>query len=232
MRPNLKMNFTGEHSLYVLNRKIIQCNLCPRLSSYINRVGEMKVKRFIDEHYWAKPLQGFGDAEAKLLVIGLAPAAHGGNRTGRMFTGDDSGDWLAKAMFETGFANIPTSKSSDDGLILKDAYITAVIRCAPPFNKPSLVEISNCSQYLSTELDILSSTKVVLTLGKIAFETFCKVSNLDGLTFHHGACYSIASGKTLLVSYHPSRRNTNTGKLTWQMWINIFETARSIITAN
>jgi uracil-DNA glycosylase family 4 len=226
------MNFTGEHSLYVLNRKIIQCNLCPRLSSYINRVGEMKVKRFIDEHYWAKPLQGFGDAEAKLLVIGLAPAAHGGNRTGRMFTGDDSGDWLAKAMFETGFANIPTSKSSDDGLILKDAYITAVIRCAPPLNKPSLVEISNCSQYLSTELDILSNTKVVLTLGKIAFETFCKVSNLDGLTFHHGACYSIGSGKTLLVSYHPSRRNTNTGKLTWQMWINIFETARSIITAN
>ena len=232
MRPNLKMNFTGEHSLYILNRKIIQCNLCPRLSSYINRVGEMKVKRFIDEHYWAKPLQGFGDAEAKLLVIGLAPAAHGGNRTGRMFTGDDSGDWLAKAMFETGFANIPTSKSSDDGLILKDAYITAVIRCAPPLNKPSLVEISNCLQYLSTELDILSNTKVVLTLGKIAFETFCKVSNLDGLTFHHGACYSIASGKTLLVSYHPSRRNTNTGKLTWQMWINIFETARSIITAN
>jgi uracil-DNA glycosylase family 4 len=226
------MNFTGEHSLYILNRKIIQCNLCPRLSSYINRVGEMKVRRFIDEHYWAKPLQGFGDAQAKLLVIGLAPAAHGGNRTGRMFTGDDSGDWLAKAMFETGFANIPTSKSSDDGLILKDAYITAVIRCAPPLNKPSLVEISNCSQYLSTELDILSNTKVVLTLGKIAFETFCKVSNLDGLTFHHGACYSIASGKTLLVSYHPSRRNTNTGKLTWQMWINIFETARSIITAN
>ena len=226
------MNFTAEHSLYMLNKKIIQCNLCPRLSSYINRVGQMKLKRFLDEHYWAKPLQGFGDVRAKLLIIGLAPAAHGGNRTGRMFTGDDSGDWLAKAMFETGFANIPTSKSSDDGLILKDAYITAVIRCAPPLNKPSLVEISNCSQYLSTELDILSNTKVVLTLGKIAFETFCKVSNLDGLTFHHGACYSIASGKTLLVSYHPSRRNTNTGKLTWQMWINIFETARSIITAN
>jgi uracil-DNA glycosylase len=232
LHPNLKMNFTGEHSLYALNRKIIQCNLCPRLSSYINRVGEMKVRRFIDEHYWAKPLQGFGDAQAKLLVIGLAPAAHGGNRTGRMFTGDDSGDWLAKAMFETGFANIPTSKSSDDGLILKDAFVTAVIRCAPPLNKPSPVEISNCSQYLSTELDILSNTKVVLTLGKIAFDTFCKISNLDGLTFHHGACYTIASGKTLLVSYHPSRHNTNTGKLTWQMWINIFETARSIITAN
>ena len=225
------MNSTAEHSLYILNEKIIECNLCPRLLNYIHQVGEIKVKRFIDEHYWAKPLHGFGDVRAKLLIIGLAPAAHGGNRTGRMFTGDDSGDWLAKAMFETGFANIPTSRSSDDGLILKDAYITAVTRCAPPFNKPSSVEISNCSQYLLTELNILSNTKVVLTLGKIAFDTFCKISNLSGLTFYHGAYYNIANDKTLLVSYHPSRHNTNTGKLTWQMWINIFETARSIITA-
>jgi uracil-DNA glycosylase family 4 len=228
--PDLKMNFTAEHSLYMLNKKIIQCNLCPRLSNYINRVGQMKVKRFLDENYLAKPLQGFGDAKAKLLVIGLAPAAHGGNRTGRMFTGDDSGDWLAKAMFETGLANIPTSQSSNDGLILKDVYITAVVRCAPPLNKPSLVEISNCSQHLLAELNILNNTKVILTLGKIAFDTFRKISNLSRLTFYHGACYSIASGKTLLVSYHPSRHNTNTGKLTWQMWINIFKIARSIIT--
>jgi uracil-DNA glycosylase family 4 len=224
------MNFTAEHSLYMLNKKIIQCKLCPRLSNYINQVGEIKVKRFLDEHYWAKPLQGFGDAKAKLLVIGLAPAAHGGNRTGRMFTGDDSGNWLAKAMFETRFANMPTSQSSNDGLILKDVYITAVVRCAPPLNKPSLVEISNCSQHLLAELNILNNTKVILTLGKIAFDTFRKISNLSGLTFYHGARYSIASGKTLLVSYHPSRHNTNTGKLTWQMWINIFKTARSIIT--
>jgi uracil-DNA glycosylase len=226
------MNFTAEHSLYMLNKKIIQCKLCPRLSNYINRVSEIKVKRFLDEHYWAKPLQGFGDAKAKLLVIGLAPAAHGGNRTGRMFTGDDSGNWLAKAMFETRFANMPTSQSTNDGLILKDVYITAVVRCAPPLNKPSLVEISNCSEHLLAELNILNNTKVILTLGKIAFDTFRKISNLSGLTFYHGARYSIASGKTLLVSYHPSRHNTNTGKLTWQMWINIFETARSIITAN
>jgi uracil-DNA glycosylase len=224
------MNFTAEHSLYMLNKKIIQCKLCPRLSNYINRVSEIKVKRFLDEHYWAKPLQGFGDAKAKLLVIGLAPAAHGGNRTGRMFTGDDSGNWLAKAMFETRFANMPTSQSTNDGLILKDVYITAVVRCAPPLNKPSLVEISNCSEHLLAELNILNNTKVILTLGKIAFDTFRKISNLSGLTFYHGACYSIASGKTLLVSYHPSRHNTNTGKLTWQMWINIFKTARSIIT--
>jgi uracil-DNA glycosylase len=224
------MNFTAEHSLYMLNKKIIQCKLCPRLSNYINRVSEIKVKRFLDEHYWAKPLQGFGDAKAKLLVIGLAPAAHGGNRTGRMFTGDDSGNWLAKAMFETRFANMPTSQSTNDGLILKDVYITAVVRCAPPLNKPSLVEISNCSEHLLAELNILNNTKVILTLGKIAFDTFRKISNLSGLTFYHGARYSIASGKTLLVSYHPSRHNTNTGKLTWQMWINIFKTARSIIT--
>ena len=169
------MNFALDHSLYILNKKIIECNLCPRLLNYIHQVGEIKVKRFIDEHYWAKPLQGFGDVRAKLLIIGLAPAAHGGNRTGRMFTGDESGDWLARVMFDTGFANIPTSKSSNDGLILKDAYITAIIRCAPPLNKPSSVEISNCSQYLLTELNILSNTKVVLTLGRIAFDTFCKV---------------------------------------------------------
>jgi uracil-DNA glycosylase family 4 len=186
----------------------------------------------MDEDYWAKPLPSFGDARAKLLIIGLAPAAHGGNRTGRMFTGDSSGDWVAKAMFETGFANIPTSQSRNDRLTLKDAYITAVLRCAPPVNKPSLFEILNCSQYLLAELKILYKTaKVILTLGKIAFNTFCVTSNLKGLVFYHGACYSIGSDKTLLASYHPSRRNTNTGKLTWRMWISIFKIARSIINA-
>src|SRR5919204_1625260 len=175
-----------------VNERVTRCRLCPRLLNYIEHVGKIKVKRFKDEDYWAKPLPSFGDTKAKLLIVGLAPAAHGGNRTGRMFTGDSSGDWIAKAMFETGFANIPTSQSSNDGLILKDVYITAIIRCAPPLNKPSLVEISNCSQYLVTELNILSNTKVILTLGRIAFDTFCKVSNLSGLAFCHGACYSIA----------------------------------------
>lgn len=224
------MNFTAEHLLYRLNKKVIQCTLCPRLSNYIKQVGQIKASRFIDEDYWAKPLPSFGDANAKLLIIGLAPAAHGGNRTGRMFTGDSSGDWIAKAMFETGFANMPTSHSRNDRLILKDAYITAVVRCAPPVNKPSLFEILNCSQYLLAELKILKTARVILTLGKIAFDTFCRTSNLKGLVFYHGARYSIGSGKTLLVSYHPSRQNTNTGKLTWQMWINIFKNARSIIT--
>jgi uracil-DNA glycosylase family 4 len=226
------MDCTGEHLLHRLNKKVIQCSSCPRLSNYIKQVGQIKISRFINEDYWAKPLPSFGDARAKLLIIGLAPAAHGGNRTGRMFTGDSSGEWVAKAMFETGFANMPTSQSRNDRLILKDAYITAVLRCAPPINKPTLVEISNCSQYLVAELKILyKTTKVILTLGKIAFNTFCMTSNLKGLVFYHGACYSIGSGKTLLASYHPSRQNTNTGKLTWQMWISIFKIARSIINA-
>jgi uracil-DNA glycosylase len=216
------------------NERVTRCRLCPRLLNYIEHVGKIKVKRFKDEDYWAKPLPSFGDTKAKLLIVGLAPAAHGGNRTGRMFTGDSSGNWVAKAMFETGFATTPTSQSRDDGLILKGAYITAAVRCAPPNNKPSLSEILNCSQYLLAELKILDHTiRVILTLGKIAFDTYCRIANLKGLIFSHGVCYSIGRGKILLASYHPSRQNTNTGKLTWQMWIDVFRTAKSIIiTAN
>ena len=224
------MNSLEESSLHRINERIIQCKLCPRLSNYIQQIGKSKVKRFINEDYWAKPLPGFGDVEAKLLIIGLAPAAHGGNRTGRMFTGDSSGDWVAKALFQTGFANIPTSQFRNDGLILKGAYIVAAVRCAPPNNKPSPFEISNCSQYLLAELNVLDcTTKVILTLGKIAFDAYCKASNLKGLSFGHGVHYYTGKDKTLLASYHPSRQNTNTRKLTWQMWIDIFKTARSLI---
>jgi uracil-DNA glycosylase family 4 len=160
----------------------------------------------------------------------LAPAAHGGNRTGRIFTGDSSGDWLVRALFETGFASKPTSVSKDDGLILKDAYLTAAVRCAPPLNKPDTSEIANCSRYLLAETKTLDkTTKVILALGKIAFDAYCKVCNIKGLRFGHNKIYPIYDGKTLIVSYHPSRRNTNTGTLTWPMWINIFQTARSII---
>src|SRR5919112_734102 len=160
------MNSPGESLLYRINERVTQCKLCPRLSTYIGQIGKSKVKRFINEQYWAKPLPGFGDVEAKLLIIGLAPAAHGGNRTGRLFTGDSSGDWVAKALFETGFANISTSKSKNDGLVLKDVYITTAIRCAPPNNSPTSLEISSCSQYLTSELLTLNRTvKVIVTLG-------------------------------------------------------------------
>lgn len=212
-----------------LNAKVIRCRLCPRLATYIKQVGETRVKRFAQEHYWAKPLPSFGDPNAKLLIVGLAPAAHGGNRTGRMFTGDSSGDWLARALHETGFANIATSRAIGDGLLLKDAYITAAVRCAPPDNKPLPSEMRNCSQYLAAELGILRNVRVVIALGKIAFDSYCRANGLRGLSFGHAALYNNAGGIALIASYHPSRQNTNTGRLTWKMWIRIFETARAIL---
>ena len=214
--------------LHWINHKVIGCTRCPRLSQYIKQIGQEKVKRFISEEYWARPLPSWGDPNARLLIVGLAPAAHGGNRTGRMFTGDGSGDWLARAMYQSGFANMPTSRSKDDGLVLKDAYITAAIRCAPPDNKPLTIELMNCSQYLVSELQILRNIKVILMLGKIGFDAYCRAAGLRKIRFSHGASYEI-NGKMLLASYHPSRQNTNTGKLTWQMWFDIFKKARSIL---
>ena len=211
-----------------INHKVIDCTCCPRLSQYINQIGQEKVRRFISEEYWARPLPSWGDPNARLLIVGLAPAAHGGNRTGRMFTGDGSGDWLARAMYESGFANMPTSRSKDDGLVLKDVYITAAIRCAPPDNKPLTIELMNCSQYLVSELQILKNIKVILMLGKVGFDAYCRAAGLRKLRFSHGASYEM-NGKILLASYHPSRQNTNTGKLTWQMWFDIFKKARSIL---
>ena len=193
-------------------------------------IGRAKVKRFANESYCAKPIPGFGDPKATLLIIGLAPAAHGGNRTGRIFTGDSSGDWLAKALFETGFANQPISISKNDGYSLKDAYVTAVVKCAPPQNIPTPPEITNCSQYLQTEIKLLeSTTKVIVTLGKIAFDNYCKSVGIKRLIFGHNLTYKLKGGKTLICSYHPSRRNTNTKTLTWEMWIEVFKAAKNII---
>ena len=211
-----------------LNRRIVDCERCPRLAEYIRQVGREKVRRFAGDKYWARPLPGWGDPNARLLIVGLAPAAHGGNRTGRMFTGDSSGDWLARAMHGAGFASKPESRTRDDGLVLTDAYITAAVRCAPPDNKPLPSEIAACSQYLAAELQILDRVEVVLALGKIGFDAYCRVAGLKGLKFSHAAQYRFGN-KTLLASYHPSRQNTNTGRLTWQMWIGIFKTARSIL---
>jgi uracil-DNA glycosylase len=218
-----------------INDQVVSCSSCPRLAEYIRQVGQEKVKRHASEKYWARPLPSFGDPKAKLLIIGLAPAAHGGNRTGRMFTGDSSGDWVARALYESGFASIPTSRSINDGLVLHQAYITAAVRCAPPDNKPLQSELAKCSKYLAAELQLFCDIPVVLTLGKIAFDSFCRLAKIKGFKFAHGAQYSIPSGKkgirttsTLIASYHPSRQNTNTGRLTWPMWKSVFIAARRL----
>lgn len=204
---------------------------CKRLVSYTRLVGKNKVRRYSNEEYWAKPVTGFGDTDANLLIIGLAPGAHGANRTGRLFTGDHSGQWLMKALYEIGFSNIPSSISAKDGLILKNVFITSCVRCAPPSNKPLNSELVNCSNYLVKELEILKKVKVVITLGHIAFQTYCKINDLKKLQFYHLAKYRI-NDKHLVVSYHPSRQNTNTQKLTWTMWINVFDVAKTILSSN
>ena len=214
-----------------INREIIDCVRCKRLVSYTRLVGKNKVRRYSNEEYWAKPVTGFGDTDANLLIIGLAPGAHGANRTGRLFTGDHSGQWLMKALYEIGFSNIPSSISAKDGLILKNVFITSCLRCAPPSNKPLNSELENCSSYLVKELEILKKVKVVITLGHIALQTYCKINDLKKLQFYHLAKYRI-NDKHLIVSYHPSRQNTNTQKLTWPMWINVFDLAKTILSSN
>ncbi len=214
-----------------INREIIDCVRCKRLVSYTRLVGKNKVRRYSNEEYWAKPVTGFGDTNAKLLIIGLAPGAHGANRTGRLFTGDHSGQWLMKALYEIGFSNNPSSISAKDGLILKNVFITSCLRCAPPSNKPLNSELENCSNYLVKELEVLKKVKVVITLGHIAFQTYCKINELKKLQFYHLAKYRI-NDKHLIVSYHPSRQNTNTQKLTWPMWINVFDLAKTILSSN
>lgn len=204
---------------------------CKRLVSYTRLIGKNKVRRYSNEEYWAKPVTGFGDTDANLLIIGLAPGAHGANRTGRLFTGDHSGQWLMKALYESGFSNIPSSITAKDGLILKNVFITSCVRCAPPSNKPLNSELVNCSNYLIKELEILKMVKVVITLGHIAFQTYCKINDLKNLQFYHLANYRI-NEKHLIVSYHPSRQNTNTQKLTWPMWIKVFDLAKTILSSN
>ncbi len=194
---------------------------------YIRDVAKNKVRRFKDEKYYGKPLSGFGDVNAKLLIVGLAPAAHGGNRTGRMFTGDSSGDWVAKVMHKHGFASIPTSQSRDDGLILKNAYITAVLRCAPPQNKPTREEMENCFVYLQEELKILKNISVILCLGKIAYDATCKLLEIKPEKFGHNKLFTYNDYK-ILTSYHPSKQNTQTGRLTWMDWSAVFAKAKRL----
>ncbi len=213
-----------------LNERIVSCSRCPRLVEFRRKVAEKRPRRYKGWNYWAKPLPGFGDPGARLLIVGLAPAAHGGNRTGRMFTGDGSGDWLARALYETGFANQPTSTHKEDGFRLKDAYITAVVRCVPPQNKPSSEEIENCNPYLVEELTLLKDLKVILCLGSVALRGTLKAlrklypeAGLKGIKFGHNRLYTPEGlPYTLITSYHPSRQNTQTGRLKWEDWIGVF----------
>lgn len=211
-----------------LNDKIIHCKRCPRLSAYIKDVSKNKVKRYKNEKYWGRPLSGFGDPSAEVLIVGLAPAAHGGNRTGRMFTGDSSGDWVAKVLYDNGFATTPTSQRSDDGFTLVNAYITAAVKCAPPDNKPSREEINTCSDYLSQELQLLQNVMVIVCLGKIAFDALKQRMGIKHQKFSHGNMF-VFENKTILCSYHPSRQNTQTGRLKWEQWNKIFLDAKKMI---
>jgi uracil-DNA glycosylase family 4 len=215
-------------SIISLNKKIKNCKKCPRLSEYIREVAKNKVRRFKNEPYYGKPLSGFGDINAKLLIVGLAPAAHGGNRTGRMFTGDCSGDWVSKVMHKHGFASLPTSLSINDGLVLYDAYITAVLRCAPPQNKPTRIEMENCFAYLQDELKILKNITMILCLGKIAYDTTCKLLKIKPEKFGHNKVF-VYNNYTILTSYHPSKQNTQTGRLTWSQWSAVLKKAKKLI---
>ena len=218
----------SKNAIEKINYDIINCKKCPRLLKYIKTITKTKVKRFQNENYWGKPLPGFGDIKAELLIIGLAPAAHGGNRTGRMFTGDSSGDWLAKILFEYDFATKPTSKKIEDGFFLKNTYITAAVRCAPPQNKPLRKEFENCFPYLEKEFDLLKNVKVIICLGRIAFDTCCRLLVIKRKKFSHGEIIK-HNNVTVVCSYHPSRQNTNTGRLTWKQWSDIFKKTKKIL---
>jgi uracil-DNA glycosylase len=224
-------------SLKVLNQEVIECRVCPRLVQYRENIGRVQKRAYRGQEYWSRPLPGFGDPSARLLIVGLAPAAHGANRTGRMFTGDRSGEFLYRALWETGFANHPQSVSRDDGLLLRDAYITAPVRCAPPDNKPTREEILACRRYLIRELELLNNIRVVVVLGGIALDAYLSVLQDGGLIksraafrFAHGASFeSHPHGPLILASYHPSQQNTSTKRLTAAMLREIFERARQLL---
>jgi len=217
-----------------LNRRITACRLCPRLREYCREVGRQKRRAFATEKYWARPVPNFGDPRARLLIVGLAPAAHGANRTGRMFTGDRSGLWLYRALHKAGFANQSESHSADDGLVLTDCAITAVCHCAPPDNKPTRQEIANCRRWLESTIDMLP-VRVILALGQIAFHSAVdEARQRNWLTgrrpkFTHGAAIEMKEGRWLLASYHPSQQNTFTGRLTEPMFDGVFRLARKLL---
>lgn len=221
--------------LTVLNSEVVACTRCPRLVAYREQIAREKRRAYMDWEYWGKPVPGFGDPNARVVVLGLAPGAHGSNRTGRPFTGDSSGNFMYPVLYEIGFANQPTATNREDGLVLKDLYITAAARCAPPDNKPFPIELANCAPYLDRELEGLKNANVIVALGRIGFEAYLNYLKRLGLlerkgsyVFQHGAKYKMPDGRMLLASYHPSNQNTQTGKLTRAMLVKIFKEAARI----
>jgi uracil-DNA glycosylase family 4 len=236
MDPHL--NPTTAAALGRVHAEIVGCELCPRLRSYCARVALEKRRAYRDETYWGRPVPGFGDPDAQLLLVGLAPAAHGANRTGRVFTGDGvggSGDFLMAALHRAGFSNIPTSRQAHDGLVLRDAFIASAVRCAPPNNRPTREEITRCLAHLGAEFDALPRIRVVIALGKIGFEAFLQLLKGRGVhmrprpAFGHGAVYTLSNDVTLIGCYHPSRQNTHTGKLTARMMDAVFRRAHGAL---
>ena len=218
-----------------LNKTIIKCKKCPRLVDFIKKISKEKRKQNINETYWGKPVTGFGDINAKLLILGLAPAAHGGTRTGRAFTGDKSGEFLFKCLHKTKIANHPFSENINDGLELDATYITNIIKCVPPGDKPSINEIKNCSEYFNEEIFNLKKLKIIITLGKVAFDNclkfYKKKYNLKlKMQFKHGISYLLPNNITLIPCYHPSPRNVNTKLISQKMMINLFKRAKKIST--
>ena len=227
----------GEDAWRELEARIVQCRRCPRLVAWREEVARVKRRAYREQEYWGRPVPGFGDRQARVLVVGLAPGAHGANRTGRMFTGDSSGDFLYRALYEAGFASQPDSRHRDDGLTLRDMYITAVCRCVPPKNRPTAEEIRHCLPYLAEEIRLLAPyLRVIVALGRIAFEGVLRVYRehlgfaVPRLTFSHGAVYPLGTGLPVLVaSYHPSRQNTQTGRLTREMFASVWEQVRRLL---
>ena len=221
--------------LQVLNQEVVACVQCPRLVEYRERIGRERRRAYIDQEYWAKPVPGFGDPNARVLILGLAPGAHGSNRTGRPFTGDGSGNFMYPVLHATGFASQKTATHLNDGMTLTGAYITAAARCAPPLNKPTPEELSNCAPFLDREIAALKDLRVVVALGKIGFDAYLRYAKRAGVitsaapyAFGHSEEYKMPNGIYLLASFHPSMQNTNTGKLTERMFSDVFKRARKL----
>jgi len=228
-----------QRGLETLQRQVIACRRCPRLVRYCRQVAREKRRMYRDQEYWGKPVPSFGDPAAELLILGLGPAAHGANRTGRMFTGDRSGQFLYRALYEAGFAGQPEARHRDDGLRLQNCYITASLRCAPPKNKPRPEELRNCQPYLEEELRLLERVRAVLALGRIAFDSYLRVvgnrndfPRRSSFRFAHGASYQLPAGlPRLFAAYHPSQQNTQTGRLTPEMFQKVLDDVRRFLAA-